>query len=94
MDAELTQFHECSLAPTDGVGGERQREGHPVLLPERLTVAQDVVMAGRGLDREAGRFEPADEPRTAFLICSRLRQRDLNSHSSAGRASVSPAGRT
>jgi hypothetical protein len=47
MEAELTQFHDCCFAPTDGVGGEREREGHPVLLPERLTVAQHVVVAGR-----------------------------------------------
>jgi hypothetical protein len=61
MDAELTQFYECCLAPADGIRGEREHEGHPVLFTERLTVAQDVVVAGRGLDRKAGCFEPADE---------------------------------
>jgi len=77
MDAELAQFYECCFAPPDGVGGERKREWHRVLLSERLTVAQDVVVAGRGLDGEAGGFEPADELADVLPHCARLRQRDL-----------------
>jgi hypothetical protein len=72
MDAELTQVYECCFAPADGVGGERKREGHPALLSQRLTIAQDVVVAGRGLDAEAGGFEPADELADVLPHCSRL----------------------
>jgi hypothetical protein len=40
---------------------ERQRERHPVRFAERLAVAQDAVVARRGLDCEADGFEPANE---------------------------------
>src|SRR5262249_33917458 len=46
--------------PADRVGRKRQRERHPVRLAERLSVAQDAVVARRRLDREAGGFEPAE----------------------------------
>ncbi len=42
IDAKLSQFDDCRSAPADRVRGEREREGHPVLLAERLAVAQDV----------------------------------------------------
>src|SRR5690348_12888698 len=61
LDAELTQFHECGFAPAGGDRREREGEGHPVPLPERLAVVEDVVVAWRCLDGEAGCFEPADE---------------------------------
>src|SRR6266498_2676316 len=61
IDAKLSQFDDCRSAPADRVRGEREREGHPVLLAERLAVAQDVVVAGRRFDGEAGGLESADE---------------------------------
>jgi hypothetical protein len=60
-DAELAELDDRRSTPADRVGRERQRERHPVRLAERLAVAQDVVVARRGLDREADGFEPADE---------------------------------
>jgi hypothetical protein len=40
------------------VSGEKgSRERHPVRLPERLAVAQDAIVPGRRLDREAHGFE-------------------------------------
>jgi len=47
VDAELAQVEDRRLAPAAGVGGEREREGHPVRFSEWLAVAQDVVVAGR-----------------------------------------------
>jgi hypothetical protein len=47
--------------PADRVGRKRERERHPVRLPERLARAQDAVVAGGGLDGKAGGLEPADE---------------------------------
>jgi hypothetical protein len=61
VDSEFPQFNDCCSAPADRVGGEGEREGHPVLLAEWLAVAQDVVVARSRLDGEAGCFEPADE---------------------------------
>ena len=61
VDAELPQLNDCRLAPADRVGGERKRERHSVLLPERLAVAQDMVVPGRRLDRQTDGLEPADE---------------------------------
>jgi len=59
--AELAQFNDCRSAPADRVRGEGQHEGHPVLLPERPTVAQDAIVPRSRLDREAHRFEPVYE---------------------------------
>jgi hypothetical protein len=50
VDAELAEFDDRRPAPAGRVGREGLREQHPVLLPERLPVAQDVVLAGRRLD--------------------------------------------
>src|SRR5436190_8606576 len=61
VDVELAEIEQGLPAPAGRVGGERQREGHAVRLAERLAVAQDLVVAGRRLDGEAGGFEPADE---------------------------------
>jgi hypothetical protein len=47
VDAELAQFDDRRSAPADRVGRERERERHPVLLPQRLPVAQHLVVAGR-----------------------------------------------
>src|SRR5205823_554252 len=56
--------------PSSTIAARRQRivsgengngERHPVRLAERLAVAQDAVVARRGLDREPNGFEPADE---------------------------------
>ena len=61
VNAELAEIDDRGLAPSGCVGGEGKRKGHPVGFPERLSVAHDVVVAGRRLDGEAGGFEPADE---------------------------------
>ena len=61
IDAELAQFDDCRPAPADRVRRKRERDGHPILLAERLAVAEDVVVPGRRLDGEAGGLEPADE---------------------------------
>jgi hypothetical protein len=61
IDAELAELDDRRPTPADRVGRERQHERHPVRLAERLAVAQDAVVARRGLDRKPDGFEPADE---------------------------------
>jgi len=61
VDAEPAQFNDCRPAPADRVRREGQHKGHPVLLPKRLTVAQDAIVSRSRLDREPDRFEPVYE---------------------------------
>jgi hypothetical protein len=47
LDAELAQFQECGLRQRVVSGQNGSGEVHPVLFPERLAVAENVVVARR-----------------------------------------------
>jgi hypothetical protein len=66
IDAELAELDDRRSAPANRVRRERQHERHPVLLAERLAVAQDAVVPRRRLDRQALGFQPADELANVF----------------------------
>jgi hypothetical protein len=68
LDAELAQVDERRSAPPSRVRRERQREGHPVGLAKRLAVAEDAIVPGSRLDREADGLEPADELTDVFPL--------------------------
>jgi hypothetical protein len=74
VGAELAELDDRRSTPADRVGRERQHERHPVRLAERLALAQDALVARRGLDGEPDGFEPADE---LANVLSRAEAREL-----------------